>query len=140
MPSQFFGLNIAYTGLQASHAWLTTTANNIANVETEGYARQQVVQEAGEALRTFNSYGMAGSGVNAKAIEQIRNEFYDLKYWNSNATMGSFEIKEDYVKQIEDYFTETDTVPGFCSGFFPTHTQSVVTGSPSASSALLSVL
>ena len=38
MPSQFFGLNIAYTGLQASNAWLTTTANNIANVETEGYS------------------------------------------------------------------------------------------------------
>lgn len=113
MPSQFFGLNIAYTGLQASHAWLTTTANNIANVETEGYSRQQVVQEAANALRTFTSYGMAGSGVDAKAIEQVRNQFYDLKYWNSNATLGSFEVKEDYVKQIEDYFTETDMVAGF---------------------------
>ncbi|MCR5356027.1 MAG: flagellar hook-associated protein FlgK [Lachnospiraceae bacterium] len=113
MPSHFFGLNIAYTGLQASNAWLTTTANNIANVETEGYARQQVVQEAGQALRTYTTYGMAGSGVDAKAIEQIRNEFYDLKYWNSNATLGSYEIKEDYVKQIEDYFTETDMVAGF---------------------------
>ena len=113
MPSQFFGLNIAYTGLQASNAWLTTTANNIANVETEGYARQQVIQEAGKALRTNTTYGMAGSGVDAKAIEQIRNQFYDLKYWNSNATLGSYEIKEDYVKQIEDYFTETDMVAGF---------------------------
>ena len=113
MPSQFFGLNIAYTGLQASNAWLTTTANNIANVETEGYSRQEVKQEAANALRTFTSYGMAGSGVDAKAIQQIRNEFYDLKYWNSNATLGSYEIKEEYVKQIEDYFTETDKVPGF---------------------------
>ncbi len=115
MPSQFFGLNIAYTGLQASNAWLTTTANNIANVETEGYSRQEVKQEAANALRTYTSYGMAGSGVDAKAIEQIRNQFYDLKYWNSNATLGSFEIKETYVKQIEDYFTETDMVEGFGS-------------------------
>lgn len=113
MPSQFFGLNIAYTGLQASNAWLTTTANNIANVETEGYSRQQVVQEAANALRTYTTYGMVGSGVDAKAIEQVRNQFYDLKYWNSNATLGSFEMKEDYVRQIEDYFTETDTVAGF---------------------------
>lgn len=117
MPSQFFGLNIAYTGLQASNAWLTTTANNIANVETEGYSRQEVKQEAAGALRTFTSYGMAGSGVDAKAIRQIRNEFYDLKYWNSNATLGSYEMKEDYVKQIEDYFTETDMVEGFGSIF-----------------------
>ncbi|MBR6468944.1 MAG: flagellar hook-associated protein FlgK [Lachnospiraceae bacterium] len=113
MPSQFFGLNIAYTGLQASNAWLTTTANNIANVETEGYARQKVVQEAGQALRTNTTYGMVGAGVDAKAIEQIRNEFYDLKFWNSNATLGNFEVKEDYAKQIEDYFTETDMVAGF---------------------------
>ncbi len=115
MASQFFGLNIAYTGLQASNAWLTTTANNIANVETEGYARQEVKQEAAQALRVYQSYGMAGSGVDAKGIEQIRNQFYDLKYWNSNATLGSFEMKEDYVKQIEDYFTETDMVEGFGS-------------------------
>ena len=42
MASQFFGLNIAYTGLQASNAWLTTTANNIANVDTPNYKRQDV--------------------------------------------------------------------------------------------------
>ena len=42
MPSQFFGLNIAYTGLLASNAAMNTTANNIANVQTEGYSRQRV--------------------------------------------------------------------------------------------------
>ena len=51
MPSQFFGLNIAYTGLLASNAALNTTSNNIANVQTEGYSRQQVTQQAANALR-----------------------------------------------------------------------------------------
>ena len=46
MPSQFFGLNIAYTGLLASNAAMNTTSNNIANVQTEGYSRQQVTQQA----------------------------------------------------------------------------------------------
>ena len=50
MGSQFYGLNIAYTGLLASNASLNTTANNISNVETEGYSRQQVTQTAAEAL------------------------------------------------------------------------------------------
>ncbi len=113
MSSQFFGLNIAYTGLQAANANLTTTANNISNVETQGYSRQHVVQEAANAIRTYTSYGMAGAGVDAKAIEQVRNEFYDLKFWNSNANLGCFEIKEEYMRQIEDYFTETDTARGF---------------------------
>ena len=37
MPSQFFGLNIAYTGLLASNAAMNTTSNNIANGEMERY-------------------------------------------------------------------------------------------------------
>ena len=57
MPSQFFGLNIAYTGLLASNAALNTTSNNIANVQTNGYSRQQVVQQASDALRIFQTYG-----------------------------------------------------------------------------------
>ena len=80
MPSQFFGLNIAYTGLLASNAALNTTANNIANTETKGYSRQQVVSEAANALRTFTTYGCAGAGVDVLAIERIRDEFYDNKY------------------------------------------------------------
>ena len=73
MPSQFFGLNIAYTGLLASNAALNTTSNNIANVQTEGYSRQHVVQQASDALRIFQTYGCAGAGVDTIAIERIRD-------------------------------------------------------------------
>ena len=55
MPSQFFGLNIAYTGLLANNAALNTTSNNIANVQTEGYSRQQVNQQAASALQIFQA-------------------------------------------------------------------------------------
>ena len=41
MPSTFFGLNIASSGLSAYQVALNTTANNIANVQTTGYSRQQ---------------------------------------------------------------------------------------------------
>ena len=60
--SQFFGLNIGYTGLQAANAALNVTGNNISNVETKGYTRQEAKQAAAEALRTNTSYGMAGAG------------------------------------------------------------------------------
>ena len=62
MPSQFFGLNISYTGLLAANASLNTTANNISNAETEGYSRQQAVLEANRALRTYTTYGFLESG------------------------------------------------------------------------------
>ena len=63
MPSTFFGLTIAYSGLLASNAAQNTAANNIANVETKGYSRQQVKQQAANALRVFQKYGCAGAGV-----------------------------------------------------------------------------
>lgn len=113
MPSQFFGLNIAYTGLTASNAALNTTANNISNTETAGYSRQQVVQEAADALRTFTTYGCAGAGVDVIAIERIRDEFYDNKYWATNTNAGQYNMKQYYMRQVEDYFADDETTQGF---------------------------
>lgn len=113
MPSQFFGLNIAYSGLLASNAALNTTSNNIANVETIGYSRQQVSQSAANALRVFTTYGCAGAGVDVLAIERVRDEFYDVKYWDNNAHVGEFDMKQYYMKQVEDYFKDDSTIEGF---------------------------
>lgn len=113
MPSQFFGLNISYTGLTAASAALNTTANNISNAETEGYSRQQAVQEANRALRTFTTYGCAGAGVDTIAIERIRDEFYDDKFWENNEKLGEVTSKAYYMKSIENYFSDTDTQAGF---------------------------
>lgn len=113
MPSQFFGLNIAYKGLLASNAAMNTTANNISNVQTEGYSRQKVVQQASEALRVFQTYGCAGAGVETLAIERVRDEFYDTKFWNNNAKQGEYEFKQYYMKQIENYVMDDSKTPGF---------------------------
>ena len=113
MPSQFFGLNIAYTGLLASNAALNTTANNISNAETAGYSRQNVVQEAANALRTFTTYGCAGAGVDVIAIERIRDEFYDNKYWSTNTNAGQYNMKQYYMTQVEDYFADNESTQGF---------------------------
>ena len=117
MPSQFFGLNIAYTGLTASNAALNTTANNISNTETAGYSRQQVIAEAADALRTFTTYGCAGAGVDIIAIERIRDEFYDNKYWATNTNAGQYNMKQYYMRQVEDYFADDETTQGFGTTF-----------------------
>lgn len=117
MPSTFFGLNIAYTGLTAANAGLNTTGNNISNVNTEGYSRQLVTQQANNALRTYTTYGCAGSGVDTIGIERQRDAFYDFKYWNNNAQLGEFEELKYYMKQIEDYFKNDTTMKGFTTIF-----------------------
>lgn len=113
MPSTFFGLTIAYSGLLSANAAQNTTANNIANVETPGYSRQQVTQQAANALRVFQTYGCAGAGVETIAIEQIRDEFYDLRFWNNNAKVGEYDEKQYYMTMIEDYFDDSPFSPGF---------------------------
>jgi flagellar hook-associated protein 1 FlgK len=117
VPSQFFGLNISYTGLLAANAALNTTANNISNVETEGYSRQEAIQEASAALRVFTTYGCAGSGVDTIAIERIHDDFYDDKFRDSNQKLGRISAKAYYMKSVENYFQETDTINGFNSSF-----------------------
>ncbi len=117
MASQFFGLNIAYSGLLASNAALNTSANNIANVETEGYSRQQVTQSAAEALRSYTSYGCTGAGVDVSNVERVRDEFYDRKYWDNNKSYGEFAKKAYYMNQIQDYFVDDDSVKGFTAVF-----------------------
>lgn len=128
MPSQFFGLTIAGSGLRASNAALNTTANNIANTQTTGYSRQQVTQQAYQALRTFTTYGCAGAGVETIAIERVRDNFYDVKYWNNNSKYGEFTAKQYYMRTIEDYFND-DGTSGFVTIFnkFSDALQSVTT-------------
>ena len=124
MPSQFFGLNIAYKGLLASNASLNTTYNNISNEQTEGYSRQQVTQQASNALRVFQTYGCAGAGVETLAIERVRDEFYDGRFWDNNAQLGEYDMKQYYMQQLETYFDDD----GKSTGFKTIFDQLMVTG------------
>lgn len=114
MPSTFFGLTISSSALTSFQAATNTVANNISNVNTKGYTRQQAIRVAAEALRVNQKYGMAGSGVDTTEIKQIRDFYYDVKYWENNATVGMYDSKLYYMKQIEDYLIdEGDSAKGF---------------------------
>ena len=77
MPSSFFGLHVAATGLNAAQASINTTANNISNVNTDGYSRQEVGRVAAAAQRCFTSYGSIGTGVQVTKVTQVRDLYYD---------------------------------------------------------------
>ncbi len=135
MPSQFFGLYIAGSGLRAANAALNTTANNIANAQTDGFSRQQVTQQANNALRVFATYGCAGAGVDTIAIERVRDNFYDVKYWNNNCKYGEYSAKSYYMSMVEKYLDD-DGTSGFKVIFdkFSAALQSVTTNSSSDTS------
>lgn len=113
MASTFFGLTIAGSALNSFQAAVNTTANNISNVNTKGYTRQQAVRYAAEALRVKERYGMAGSGVTTTEIIQTRDFYYDVRYWENNAKLGLYDSKLYYSQQVENFLLNDDTVKGF---------------------------
>ena len=113
MSSTFFGLTISASGLNAAQAQINTTANNISNVNTEGYSKQVVNTVASSALRCYQSYGTTGTGVEAVSVTQARDLYYDEKYWNNQANLGYYEKKYYYMDQVETYFSEVEAQTGF---------------------------
>lgn len=113
MPSTFFGLTVASSGLSAYQIALNTTANNISNVQTTGYSRQQTNRVASNALRVYAKYGCVGTGVTTTSITQVRNQYYDAKYWSNQSSVGLYSTRLNYLQQIENYFIDDDTSKGF---------------------------
>ncbi len=105
MSSTFFGLNIGWSALNAYSASINTTANNVSNANTPGYSKQVVNLEAKAALRNY-TYGTLGSGVDAVSITQLRNTYYDVKYWTNNSNVGQYEKKVYYMSQIENLYRD----------------------------------
>ncbi|MDF2541054.1 MAG: hypothetical protein K0S47_772 [Herbinix sp.] len=116
MASTFFGLNIGASGLNAYQAALDTTSHNITNAETEGYTRQVMGQKASNALKVNSSYGMAGTGVSVTGVKQMRDAYYDMKFWKNNTMLGEYSSKEHYMTEIENYFNEIN-LEGFTTSF-----------------------
>lgn len=109
MPSTFYGLNIATSGLLAAQAGIQTTGHNIANENTKGYTRQVATLQASLGSRVYAKYGMLGSGVEVTSIKQIRDSYYDVKYRNNAAKLQEYTTKANYTLQIEDFFNELET-------------------------------
>ena len=63
-------LGIAASGLNAAQAGIRTTQQNIANVNTAGYRRQEITQSS--LLPQFTGYGYVGNGV---AVDQVRHQY-----------------------------------------------------------------
>lgn len=108
MPSTFFGLNIASSGLSAFQAALSTTANNISNVHTKGYSRQVANRESASGIRVYQKYGTAGSGVTTTSITAMRDNYYDVRYWTNQSDLGLYDTKLYYLNQMENYFADDD--------------------------------
>jgi len=116
MANTFFGLTIAKSGLYAANSGMNTTAHNISNAETEGYSRQVISSQASKALYVGNTSGMVGTGTDITGIDQIRSEYYDVKYRTNNTLYGEYNTKNYYLQELQNYFNEVQ-LEGFTTTF-----------------------
>ena len=79
--------NVGKSGLMVSKAAMTTTGHNIANVNTEGFSRQRVDQEAGPV--TGNDRISIGHGVWAKAVTRANDEYLQKRMNKEAKDFGS---------------------------------------------------
>ncbi|MFW9081017.1 flagellar hook-associated protein FlgK [Pseudomonas sp. P2757] len=70
-------LNIGMSGLSASQSSLATTGNNIANVDTAGYSRQQTVQ----GTKSSQQYGSVfiGTGTTLADVRRVYNSYLETQ-------------------------------------------------------------
>ena len=111
MGSSFYGLEIARKGLFVNQVNLEVTAHNIANANTKGYSRQQVIQKSVEPMTGWGSitaYGgyAIGGGVDIQQVRQLRDAYLDIQYRKESTALGEWEVKRDMLAHIEAVFNE----------------------------------
>lgn len=98
--------NQGTTALSASSAWIAVTGNNVANVNTEGYSRQYVVQEDAYALTTRP--GAQGQGVNAKVVLRYYDAFLERSYVEQSSISSRWSEQKTSMASLENLFNESN--------------------------------
>ncbi|MZH02404.1 MAG: flagellar hook-associated protein FlgK [Nitrospinae bacterium] len=119
MTSNIFSvLNTAKLGLLSQQLAIEVTGQNIANVQTEGYSRQEVNFEATNP-RSF-SLGQLGTGVRVAGIERSHDEFLFSQILGEGDTLGRYQVRKDVFEQLELLLSEGNgqSLNGSLSSFF----------------------
>ena len=101
MRGSFFGMNVSLSGLFMAQRNLHTISHNIANMNTDGYSRQAVNQQAASPIRLYNHTGMVGAGVDIVSVARIRDIYLDQKFWYQNTIKGEWTQKYELMDQIQ---------------------------------------
>lgn len=121
--STFGSFNVAFSALQASQMRLGITGQNLANMNTIGYTRQQLDTVSLHSATAISSYmntntASIGFGVGITGVSQIRDPYLDIQYRNqmtaanySNAMQTSLDslagiLDESSMKGLRQAFAD----------------------------------
>ncbi|WP_353238146.1 flagellar hook-associated protein FlgK [Limnohabitans sp.] len=93
-------LSIGSSGVTAYQRALATVSNNIANVNTDGYTRQDVSLTANQPRQIGNSY--LGTGARFDRVQRQYDAFVESNLRNSNSDLESQKPLLSYVNRLID--------------------------------------
>ena len=103
MPGLNASLSIAVQALQVQQGALQTSSNNIANVNTPGYSRQEAVLAALPPPQGWTEG--AGDGVTIQQYQSIRDQVLELQIQEETAQQNSADTQANAAKLIEPLYT-----------------------------------
>ena len=113
MANGLGSLYIGSSGVRNSQNALNTTANNLANVDTKGYVRQQV-RFADKKYTTLKNPSanvnlhQSGLGLSIGDVVHSRDIFLDKTYRQESGRKEFYTARYETVSYVEDLFQETN--------------------------------
>ncbi|MCR4694901.1 MAG: flagellar basal body protein [Pseudobutyrivibrio sp.] len=111
MANSFGSLYVGASGIQSASNGLNTTANNLSNVNTEGYVREQVIYADRDYIKFGNaavSSQYAGLGVQIGTIVHARDVFLDKAYRTENGRYSFYSASSEAVQEVYTHLQESD--------------------------------
>ncbi|KMT56803.1 flagellar hook-associated protein FlgK [Pseudomonas fildesensis] len=112
-------LNIGMSGLNAAQGSLSVLSNNIANVNTPGYSRQQ----SSQTTNASNQFGgvFIGTGTTLADVRRVYNEYLDTAYQNSTALSSDANAYLGQISSVDKVLSDKTTgLSSVLSSFFAT--------------------
>lgn len=112
MRPTFMGLETMKRGIMVNQKALDIVGNNISNVKTKGYTRQRLdtvsVHSGGGSRIPTSSISLAGQGVEAVGVSQIRNSFLDSKFRQEYGDVGYYDQRAAMLSEIEEAISDPE--------------------------------
>ncbi len=120
IQATFSGFNTALTALRANQARLSLVGQNLSNMNTEGYTRQELnVKSVNYSNPDFfmdqNSTSI-GYGVSMTGVTQLRDQFLDIQYRDQNSKVSYNDTVSDALNSLDSYLDETQ-IDGLSTSF-----------------------
>ncbi len=100
-------LNIGMSGLAAGHSSLLTTGNNIANVDTAGYSRQQTVQSTKGSVQYGNVF--IGTGTTLADVRRVYNSYLDAQLQTTTSLNSDAQAYLGQATQVDKLLSDSGT-------------------------------